>query len=102
MYIYIFLGSGQILSTARRLYQACQLTAQSRLQEPIFLAEITAPVDAMGGVYQCLNQRRGIVNEEEQVPGTPLNVVSKHLVYFRFVPSSQSLNHLGSRPTSEV
>lgn len=63
--IYILLGSGQILSTARRLYQACQLTAQSRLQEPIFLAEITAPVDAMGGVYQCLNQRRGIVNEEE-------------------------------------
>jgi translation elongation factor EF-G len=29
------------------------------------LVEITAPVDAMGGVYNCLNVRRGIVNEEE-------------------------------------
>jgi elongation factor 2 len=29
------------------------------------LAEITAPMDAMGGVYNCLNTRRGIVIEEE-------------------------------------
>jgi len=57
-------GGGQIIGTARRLYYACELTAQPRLQEPIFLAEITAPVDAMGGVYQCLNTRRGIVSEE--------------------------------------
>lgn len=55
------------------------MTAKPRLQEPIFLAEITAPVDAMGGVYQCLNQRRGIVNEEEQVAGTPLNLVRAFL-----------------------
>lgn len=33
----------------------------------------------MGGVYSCLNQRRGIVNEEEQVPGTPLNLVRAYL-----------------------
>jgi translation elongation factor EF-G len=30
----------------------------------VFLAEITAPADIMGGVYQVLNQRRGIVQEE--------------------------------------
>jgi len=48
-------GAGQIIPTGRRLYYACEMTAQPRLQEPIFLAEITAPVDAMGGVYQCLN-----------------------------------------------
>jgi len=72
-------GAGQIIPTGRRLYYACEMTAQPRLQEPIFLAEITAPVDAMGGVYQCLNQRRGIVNEEEQVAGTPLNLVRAFL-----------------------
>jgi len=45
----------------------------------MFLAEITAPMDAMGGVYQCLNQRRGTVIEEEAVTGTPLNQVKSHL-----------------------
>jgi len=68
-------GAGQILPTARRLFYACELTAEPRLQEPIFIAEITAPQDAMGGVYNCLNQRRGIINEEEQISGTPMSVV---------------------------
>jgi elongation factor 2 len=72
-------GGGQIIPTARRVYYATELTAQPRLQEPVFLAEITAPLDAMGGVYQCLNQRRGIVVEEEPVQGTPLNQVKSYL-----------------------
>jgi len=29
------------------------------------LAEITAPAESMGGVYSVLNQRRGIIQEEE-------------------------------------
>ncbi len=57
-------GGGQLIPTARRVYYACELTAQPRLLEPVFLAEITAPADIMGGVYQVLNQRRGIVQEE--------------------------------------
>jgi elongation factor 2 len=72
-------GGGQVIPTARRVYYAAELTAHPRLQEPMFLAEITAPMDAMGGVYQCLNQRRGIVIEEEAVAGTPLNQVKSHL-----------------------
>lgn len=68
-------GGGQIIPTARRVYYAAELTAQPRLLEPIFLCEITCPAEAMGGVYQCLNQRRGTVNEEEQIAGTPLNLV---------------------------
>jgi elongation factor 2 len=72
-------GGGQLIPTARRVYYASELTAQPRLQEPVFLAEITAPMDAMGGVYQCLNQRRGTVIEEEAVTGTPLNQVKSHL-----------------------
>jgi elongation factor 2 len=54
-------GAGQIIPTARRLFYACELTAEPRLYEPIFMCEITAPMDAMGGVYNCLSQRRGIV-----------------------------------------
>lgn len=58
-------GGGQLIPTARRVYYACELTACPSLQEPIFQAEITAPADSMGGVYNVLNQRRGIVIEEE-------------------------------------
>jgi len=72
-------GAGQILPAGRKLYYACEMTASPRLMEPIFQAEITAPIDAMGGVYQALNQRRGIVNEEEQISGTPLNLVRAYL-----------------------
>lgn len=45
----------------------------------MFLAEITAPTDAMGGVYNVLNQRRGTVNEEEPIPGTPMNLLKAYL-----------------------
>lgn len=58
-------GGGQIIPTARRVYYGCELTACPALQEPIFIAEITAPADSMGGVYNVLNQRRGTVIEEE-------------------------------------
>merc|ERR1719210_572717 len=63
---------GQIVPTARRVFYASQLTAQPRFQEPIFLVEIQCPDDAVGGIYQCLSQRRGIVTAEEPINGTPL------------------------------
>lgn len=33
-------GGGQIIPTARRVLYACQLSAQPRLMEPIYLVEI--------------------------------------------------------------
>ena len=65
-------GGGQIVPTARRVFYASELTASPRFMEPIFLVEIQCPDDAVGGIYQCLSQRRGIVNAEEPVAGTPL------------------------------
>jgi len=65
-------GGGQIVPTARRCLYASQLTASPRFVEPIFLVEIQCPDDAVGGIYQCLSQRRGIVNEEDPIAGTPL------------------------------
>jgi len=65
-------GGGQIVPTARRVFYASQLTAQPRFVEPIFLVEIQCPDDAVGGIYQCLSQRRGIVTGEEPISGTPL------------------------------
>merc|ERR1712060_753518 len=72
-------GGGQIVPTARRVFYASQLTAEPRFQEPIFLVEIQCPDDAVGGIYQCLSQRRGIVRAEDPVAGTPLVNIKAYL-----------------------
>jgi elongation factor 2 len=72
-------GGNQIIQTARRVYLGCQYTASPRFVEPIFLVDIACPQDSMGGVYQCMNQRRGVVFNEETVPGTPMLNVKAHL-----------------------
>merc|ERR1712096_518584 len=61
-----------IIPTARRCFYAAELTAQPRLMEPIYLVEIQTPQECMGGIYNCLSQRRGMVISEEAVFGTPL------------------------------
>jgi elongation factor 2 len=72
-------GGGQIIPTARRVYYASYLTAQPALQEPIFLVEITAPSEVVGGIYQTLCTRRGNVIFEEPILGTPLTTLKAHL-----------------------
>lgn len=65
-------GGGQITPTMRRSLYACEITAKPRFQEPIFSVEIQTPDDAVGSIYGCMAQRRGIVQGEEQIQGTPL------------------------------
>jgi len=72
-------GAGQVMPPVRRCIYAAQLTAQPCLLEPIFLVDITTPQEAMGGIYSCLNKRRGQVISEEQRPGTPLLQVKAYL-----------------------
>ena len=72
-------GGGQIIPTCRRVIYASVLTAKPRLQEPIFLVDIQCPENAIGGIYSCLNKRRGHVISEEQRPGTPLYQVKAYL-----------------------
>jgi elongation factor 2 len=72
-------GGGQIIPTARRVFYACALTAQPRLQEPVYLVEIQCPEAAVGGIYGVLNRRRGHVFEESQITGTPMFVVKAYL-----------------------
>lgn len=67
------------MPTCRRVIYASQLTAKPRLMEPYYLAEITCPEVAIGGIYSCLNRRRGIVHGEERVAGTPMYMVKAHL-----------------------
>lgn len=72
-------GGGQIIPTTRRVLYACSLTAQPRLMEPVYLVEIQCPETAIGGIYGVLTRRRGMVFEENQIPGTPMFVVKAHL-----------------------
>lgn len=72
-------GGGQIIPTCRRAIYAAFLTANPALMEPVYLVEIQAPEQALGGIYGCLNQKRGQVFEEMQRPGTPMYNIKAHL-----------------------
>lgn len=72
-------GGGQIIPTARRVFYACVLTAGPRLMEPVFNVDIQTVEHAMGGIYQVLTRRRGIINGEENRPGTPIYNVKAFL-----------------------
>jgi len=72
-------GAGQIMPTARRCMYACCLTAVPSLMEPVFLVNITAPENALGGIYSCLNKKRGHVFAEDNRPGTPIYNLNAYL-----------------------
>ncbi|WOL14623.1 elongation factor 2 [Canna indica] len=72
-------GGGQVIPTARRAMYAAQLTAKPKLLEPVYLVEIQAPEQTLGGIYSVLNQRRGHVFEELQRAGTPLYNMKAYL-----------------------
>jgi elongation factor 2 len=72
-------GTGQIMPTARRVCLAAQLLSTPGLQEPMFLVEIQVPESAQGGVYSCLNVRRGHVFSSEQRVGTPMYTMKAYL-----------------------
>jgi hypothetical protein len=44
-----------------------------------YSVEIQCPENAIGGIYSCLNKRRGQVFSEEQRPGTPMFMVKAYL-----------------------
>ncbi|GLC45091.1 hypothetical protein PLESTB_001467300 [Pleodorina starrii] len=72
-------GGGQIIPTARRVIYAAELVSQPRLCEPVYLVEIQAPENALGGIYSTLNTKRGMVFEEMQRPGTPMYNIKAYL-----------------------
>merc|ERR1712070_1356833 len=72
-------GAGQIMPPTRRCCFAAEMTAQPTLQEPVFLVEITCPQEAMSGVYNCMQPRRGQGFEENPREGTPLLQVKAYL-----------------------
>jgi elongation factor 2 len=72
-------GAGQIIPTARRVVYSSCLTAAPRLMEPVFIVDIQTVETAMGGIYNVLTRRRGIIIGEENRPGTPIYNVRAYL-----------------------
>eukprot|EP00389_Voromonas_pontica_P003048 GDKH01004518.1.p1 GENE.GDKH01004518.1~~GDKH01004518.1.p1 ORF type:complete len:835 (-),score=212.84 GDKH01004518.1:170-2674(-) len=72
-------GAQQITPTCKRVIYAAALVSEPRLQEPIFMVDITCPQDVIGGIYGVMNQRRGVVYSEEPRPGTPLVELKAYL-----------------------
>lgn len=72
-------GGGQIIPTARRALYACELTAEPRMMEPVYLVEIQCPSEAVGGIYGVLTRRRGHVFEEVAISGTPMRLTKAYL-----------------------
>jgi len=72
-------GAGQIMPPTKRAVYACQLKSEPALLEPMYICEITVPQIAVAGVYTTLNARRGVVENKEDRPGTPLTKISAFL-----------------------
>lgn len=72
-------GGGQIIPTARRVFYASVLTAEPRLMEPVYLCEIQVPSNVSGGIYGCLNRRRGHVFANDQLGDSPITCVKAYL-----------------------
>jgi elongation factor 2 len=72
-------GAGQIMPPLRRCLYACMIKASPSLLEPMYNCEITVPQNAISGVYSTLNARRGVIENKEDRPGTPLTKVTAFL-----------------------
>ncbi|KAF9621706.1 hypothetical protein IFM89_027272 [Coptis chinensis] len=56
-----------------------EITAKPGLLEPVYMVEIQAPEHALSCICGVLNQKRGYVFEEMQIPGTPLYNIKAYL-----------------------
>jgi elongation factor 2 len=72
-------GAGQIMPPTKRCIYACQFKSGPALMEPMYVCDITVPQNAVAGVYATLNQRRGMVEETIERPGTPLMKIKAFL-----------------------
>lgn len=90
-------GGGQIIPTCRKCVYASELTAKPRLQEPVFLVEIQGPSTCIGGVYSCLNTRRGEVVSEESM-GNRTSIKA----YLPVAESFKFADHLRSMTSGEA
>ena len=72
-------NGGQIVPCGRRVLYASELTASPSLVEPVYLCEITCPLQMCGAVHGVLSKRRGKAFDQQTKEGTPLIVIKAFL-----------------------
>lgn len=72
-------GGGQIIPPFRRVLYASFLLGSPRLMEPMFLVDIVAFSNILGGVYSTLASKRGKIFEETNKTGTPLYNIKAYM-----------------------
>ena len=89
-------GGDQIIPMVKRALYSSVLLSKPLLYEPIFLAEIQIPDILIGTIFNCLNQRRGFVIDQEKNESLPLTIVKAWIP----VVESFGLNEFLSESTS--
>ena len=72
-------GQGQLMPCFRQVLFATIYTASPTLMEPMYIADISCPIDETGSVYSTLALRRGLIVEEIPRVGTPMTAIRAHL-----------------------
>lgn len=69
-------NSSQIISTARRACYSAFLLASPRLMEPLYFFEILVHYDSVGVIKALVEKRRGHVDIDKPIAGTPLRIIT--------------------------
>ena len=84
-------GGGQVIPTMRRCCFACQLTSTPALLEPIYKAEIIAPVQSYSDITVLLSARRAALLGYEELPCPSIRKVVAELCGADTVGLAESL-----------
>jgi len=72
-------GGGQVIPATRRVLHAAMMSAAPRLLEPVYIAQIVCPTQALGAAVNVLARRRGVILQQVPQEGTPLVMVQGYL-----------------------
>jgi len=75
-------GGNQIMPATKRVFYSCELSAEPRIMEPIYLVDIQVMENAISGVYATITKRRGYVfevNQDNQYSHTKICSVKAYL-----------------------
>lgn len=68
----MYRGGGQIIPTTRRACYSSFLMASPRLLEPVYSFYVTCTSNSVSKIYNLVSRRRGNVESDLAIPGTPL------------------------------
>ena len=95
-------GGGQMIPTAQRCINACLLTAQPRILEPMYQVKIQTPQNMIGVIYNCLQNRRGEVTNQEQTIGEIYTVTGYLPVLESFGFNGFLREHTGGQGSAQL